>query len=186
MKNITDKMSLVKNIALTTDELERVFKEIFGEHIIFEFNLEGMFVGTENADGETEEIPQDSIFTNLAEYFGVKSVYAVFFDDVDTNLAYVSYSESKPQNIGPLALKKCVFVSLNEFIALIKKVLGTQFTVECDYEGVDIVVDPELDDLYSDPDHDDVLESLSNYFKVKVTSYHADDCEYPGIWICYK
>jgi hypothetical protein len=186
MKNLTEKTSLAKSIAISTDELERVITEIFGEHIIFEFNLGGMFVGTENADGETEEIPQDSIFTNLAEYFGVKSVYAVFFDDVDTNLAYINYTEAEPQNINKYALRKCIVLSLDEFTALIKELLGTQFTVDCDYEGADVVVDPELDEIYSDPEHDDVLKALSNHFGVRVTSYHADDCDYTAIWICYR
>ena len=186
MKNLTEKMSLAKSIALTTDELEKVIKELFGTHIIFEFNLEGMFIGTENSDGETEEIPQDDVFEKVAEYFGVNSVYAIFFDDVDTNLAYVLYSEREPQNISPLALKKCIFLSLDEFKFLVKKLLGEHYTVYCDYEGVDVVVDPELDDLYSNPDYNDVLETLSNHFGVRVTSYHADDCEYAGVWICYK
>ena len=27
---------------------------------------------------------------------------------------------------------------------------------------------------------------LSKYFDVEVTSTHIDDCDYIGVWICYK
>ena len=34
--------------------------------------------------------------------------------------------------------------------------------------------------------NEDITETLSKYFDVTVTSVHADDSEYLGVWICYK
>ena len=34
--------------------------------------------------------------------------------------------------------------------------------------------------------NEDMLETLSKYFDVDVTSFHSDNCEYVGVWICYK
>ena len=38
---------------------------------------------------------------------------------------------------------------------------------------------------YENDEEIDINEALSRYYGVQVTSIHADDCEYAGIWIVY-
>lgn len=176
----------VSTFAMTTDKFDEIIKDLFGNEAMVEFRLEGFAVCKETDGKEYEDISFENVTEKLKSYFGVKSISAVFCDDIDTDMVYVAYEDSKPKNIKQNALKKCIFMSFNEFNRLVKNVLGSQYVATYDCEGVDVEVDPELEDIYSDPDHDYVLESLSNYFGVTVTSYHADDCDCVGVWICYK
>ena len=89
------------------------------------------------------------------------------------------------KNTEEYQLKKCIFIVLEDFQRLIEEL--TNGLKEAEYE---------LDGLYfSDSEEaiktsnywkEDILVTLSNYFDVTVTSVHADDCGYLGVWICYK
>lgn len=82
-------------------------------------------------------------------------------------------------------IKKCIFKDYNDFKDIIDEI--TDGLLICDYN---------LDGLYITESHkaeenDDywdgeILDALSKYFDVKVTSFHADDSEHLGVWICIE
>lgn len=88
------------------------------------------------------------------------------------------------KNMENYQLKKCIFMELEEFKDLILNITGGLKRVEYELDGI----------YYEDTDEAEesetywneyITETLSKYFGVTVTSIHADDCEYLGIWICY-
>ena len=81
------------------------------------------------------------------------------------------------KNVEKPQLKKCIFMLCDEF-ELIMKRLG--FNAECGYDGIYFSKANEI--IYDE----DAYKALSDYFDVKVTSVHCDDCEYMGAWIVYK
>lgn len=83
------------------------------------------------------------------------------------------------KNVRKNQLKKCIFVELEEFEEVVKEAVGNDVEVECD-EGLYFETD---EDIVST---EKVLEGLSEYYDVEVTSVHADDCDVIGIWVCYK
>lgn len=85
------------------------------------------------------------------------------------------------KNQGKGTLKKAIFFGDIEDFKEITRSLGFDFDIE--YDGLDWYDITEEDEDFCDYD---VTDALSEYFGVKVTSVHADDCEYPGIWVIYK
>lgn len=86
------------------------------------------------------------------------------------------------KNVRESQLKRCIFLTLEEFDEIIKEIFGPQATTLYQYEG--IFIDSGNDDV--ECDDDDILVRLSEYFDVNVTSFHSDNCEYVGVWVCYK
>lgn len=78
------------------------------------------------------------------------------------------------KNVRETQLKKCIFKEYDEFKRDIVMALGKDTTVECDYEGISIDCD------------ENVLDVLSKYYDVEVTSIHIDDCDIIGVWIVYR
>lgn len=89
MKNIRE-YQLKKCIFMSSDEYERIIKEIFGQNIDVEFTLDGMIIG--ELDDENE-IYWDEIASNLARYFDVKEVTSVHMDDIDAIGVWICYKE---------------------------------------------------------------------------------------------
>lgn len=89
------------------------------------------------------------------------------------------------KNVENYQLKKCIFMSLNEYKDLILKVTDGLKRVDYEYDGIwyEHTDKAEELDVWC---NEDITETLSKYFGVTVTSVHADDSEYLGIWICYK
>ena len=78
------------------------------------------------------------------------------------------------KNVKENQLKKCIFKGYDEFKKDVAVALGENVTVECDYEGISFDYDGN------------VLDCISKYYGVEVTSIHIDDCDYIGVWIVYK
>ena len=92
--------------------------------------------------------------------------------------------EIKVKNVRENQLKKCIFMEVDVFTKLIEEISDGLSTVEYE-DGVYITHSQKAADM----DvwwNEDILETLSKYFDVNVTSFHSDSCEYVGVWICYK
>ena len=87
------------------------------------------------------------------------------------------------RNVRSSQLKKCIFMNVDDFKEIFIDIFG-------EYDGDTNEIDVEFntsDGIYFCAiSNQDVYEKLSEYFDVKVTSVHLDDCEYLGVWICYK
>lgn len=88
------------------------------------------------------------------------------------------------KNVRENQLKKCIFMELDEFISLVERLTDGLQTVEYE-DGVYLISTDKADetDTYW---NEGITETLSKYFGVEVTSFHSDNCEYVGVWICYK
>ena len=75
-------------------------------------------------------------------------------------------------------LKKCIFLEAEEFDRTIKEATNTNIEMHLSLDGISY--------FYENDEEIDVNEALSSYYGVTVTSIHADDCEYPGIWVVYR
>ena len=90
----------------------------------------------------------------------------------------------KVKNVRENQLKKCIFMELDVFTKLIEEITDGLLTVEYE-DGIYITSTQKTEDtdtLWNE----NILETLSKYFDVEVTSLHSDNCEYVGVWICYK
>lgn len=92
--------------------------------------------------------------------------------------------EIKMKNVRENQLKKCIFMELDEFTNLIEEITDGLQTVEYE-DGIYMTATQKAEDTDTWW-NEDILESLSKYFDVEVTSFHSDSCEYVGVWICYK
>ena len=87
------------------------------------------------------------------------------------------------KNKERVSIKHCMFIMVDDFNELLHDI------------GINVDVSPDLDGLTfyninenesTDWDEDKIMSKLSEFFDVQITSLHADDCDYPGIWIAYK
>ena len=89
------------------------------------------------------------------------------------------------RNTENYSLKKCIFMTLDEFDDLILELTKGLMCVEYEPDGF-FYSDTEKTEEIGIRWDGDIEETLSKYFDVTVTSVHADDCDEPGIWVCYK
>lgn len=89
------------------------------------------------------------------------------------------------KNTKECQLKKCIFMSFGEYQELILDITDGLKEVKYEYDGIyhEHTEKAEETEVYH---NEDITETLSKYFDVTVTSVHADDSEYLGVWICYK
>ena len=89
------------------------------------------------------------------------------------------------KNIKDNQLKKCIFMTFDEFKNLIEDVTDGLSTVEYECGGIFLshTEKAEETDTYW---NESITETLSRYFDVEVTSFHSDDCDVIGVWICYR
>lgn len=87
------------------------------------------------------------------------------------------------KNVRENQLKKCIFMDTDEFKEIYVQVFGV-YDVETNQIDVEFNT---CEGIYFDGiSNQDVYAKLSEYFEITITSIHLDDCEYPGVWICYK
>lgn len=89
------------------------------------------------------------------------------------------------KNVNENMLVKAILMSFEDYRSVVTNITG----------GLKIVT-PECDGIFYDDSDEavssatfyesDIAEDLSKYFGVEVTSVHIDDCDEPGVWICYK
>lgn len=89
------------------------------------------------------------------------------------------------RNVNNYMLKKCIFLTSDEYECILKKLFGDTIRVEFSMDGIWVGYDGE--DFLDVCEEPDIYTKLAAYFDVtEVTSVHMDDCEYVGVWICYK
>lgn len=90
------------------------------------------------------------------------------------------------KNVRAGQLKTAIFLDLDEISYVVRGAFGNGTDYETTLDGITVyTVDEE--DNYTYLEDEEICENLATYFDVnQVTSFHADDCEYPGIWIVYK
>ena len=86
------------------------------------------------------------------------------------------------KNVRENQLKTCIFLTTEELEEIMGKIFDTKVIIHCSLEGA--WYETPLKDL--DINDDTLCAELSEYFDVNVTSIHIDDCEYIGVWVCYK
>ena len=77
------------------------------------------------------------------------------------------------QNINKNMIRKSIVMDIWDFTELVGRLTG----IDADYD---------LDGLSFNGEKTKVYEALSEYFGVRVTSVHTDDCAPIGVWITYK
>lgn len=82
-------------------------------------------------------------------------------------------------------LKSCIFKTFDEFKQLIETLTGGLLTCEYEYDGLSMTP-TEKSKTTGTEWTEDITETLSKYFGVTVTSYHADDSDLLCVWICYR
>lgn len=89
------------------------------------------------------------------------------------------------KNVRLNELKKCIFMLYDDFDALICEL--TDGMAEVQYEdGMYITASFQANEADYEPTNEEILRQLSDHFGVNVTSFHSDDCDLRGVWICYK
>ena len=90
------------------------------------------------------------------------------------------------KNVKPSQLKKAIFLEEDEFKDILNQVFGKS------EDGEEIEVEISQWGLWigyhnSKLSYEEITTGLAQYFDVyKVTSIHADDCDYVGIWVIYQ
>lgn len=88
------------------------------------------------------------------------------------------------KNVKENQLVKCIFLDLEEFEELIDELTNGLKKVEFEFSAY--ITDSDKAEETEEYWEEDIKETLSKYFDVEVVSYHSDDSEYSGIWICYR
>lgn len=89
------------------------------------------------------------------------------------------------KNVSKNELKKCIYKEYDDFKAIIEEITNGLLTCDFDSDGLTTIASDEAEDTGKIWDGN-ILTALSKYFDAEVTSFHADDDEFVGIWICYK
>lgn len=90
------------------------------------------------------------------------------------------------KNISKYQLKKCIFMTFEEYQELILDVTDGLKEPWHDFDGF---WHDDTDKAYETGvfHNEEMTDVLSKYFDTKVTSIHMDnDSDCLGIWICYK
>lgn len=73
----------------------------------------------------------------------------------------------------------CIYMTIDDYKKIIKEIFGSDSDVWYDMDGIWYDIKDTGKGL-------DVLSELSKYFDCEVTSAHADDCDFVGVWIAYN
>lgn len=84
------------------------------------------------------------------------------------------------KNVKESQLKKCIYLTEDEYKRILDEIYETDVKVNCASDGLWYESDVDIDNYC-------LMKDLRDYFGVKdVVSIHGDDCAYLGIWIAYN
>ena len=87
------------------------------------------------------------------------------------------------KNVKSWQLKTCIFIDMDEFDEIIKKVVSDNIVVSYCLDGIYFENKNNTEEFI---DEQDIYKKLAKYFDVKtITSIHIDDFDIVGVWICY-
>lgn len=81
--------------------------------------------------------------------------------------------------LGNASFMNCIYMTIDKYKEIIKDIFGSEADVWSDIDGL-------CYDIKDTGKGVDILSELSKYFECEVTSAHADDCDFTGVWIAYK
>ena len=85
------------------------------------------------------------------------------------------------KNVRATQMKTVIVLGCDEYEQIIADMYSDKVSVHLSLEGIWY---ESGDDLF---DNETLFADLAKYFDVSnITSVHCDDCDYPGIWICYQ
>lgn len=88
------------------------------------------------------------------------------------------------KNVKSWQLKTCIFMDMDEFDEIIKKVVSENIIVS--YGLIDGIYFENKNNTEEFINEQDIYKKLAQYFDVKtITSIHIDDFDITGVWICY-
>ena len=85
------------------------------------------------------------------------------------------------KNVRDAMKKMCLFIEGDEFQRLIGSLTGGKVYPAFTLEGIDYECEDDMDFGNAE-----AIKILSEHFDIDVTSIHMDDCDYVGVWVCYK
>jgi hypothetical protein len=88
------------------------------------------------------------------------------------------------KNIKNYKLKKCIYMSVNDFSDLIYKI--TDGLTQIEYENGIYLTHSKKAKEKDEYWNEDIKNTLSKYFDIEIISYHVDFMDSVGVWICYK
>lgn len=88
------------------------------------------------------------------------------------------------KNVQKNQLKKCIMMLFDDFKDLIEELTDGLATANSEYE-IYISETPKAVDSNTYWDKE-IIDTLSEYFDVTVTSFHSDNFTPACVWICYK
>ena len=84
------------------------------------------------------------------------------------------------KNVRTEQLRTVIVMACDEYEQVLSEIFNKKVIVHTDLDGIWYEVD-------ADDDFENLNAHLANYFGVaEVSTVHADDCDYAGIWITYK
>lgn len=90
------------------------------------------------------------------------------------------------KNVSKNQMKNCIYLTLEEIQEILFNVTNGLFEIKYDSLDNEISFDNTKKAYETDTFWEkDEFETLSEYFDIEVSSIHADNNEYVGIWICY-
>lgn len=84
------------------------------------------------------------------------------------------------KNVEEYQLKKCIFMEPDEFDRITSIIFDGNCTTLFSTDGVNVCPDNKFL-----KDNKIIIDKLSEYFDTNVVSYHIDDEDNTGVWICY-
>lgn len=87
------------------------------------------------------------------------------------------------KNVKEYQLRKCIIMDIEDFKKVFVNVFGEY---EENINEIDVEIDINDGIYFCGISNEDVYMKLSMYFDTEIISIHVDDCDYTGVWICYK
>lgn len=85
------------------------------------------------------------------------------------------------KNVLDSEKKTCIFKTIDDFKRDVRTASNGDINVTTELDGI------SFNDITKNDFADNINDIMADYYDVKeITSIHIDDCDYTGVWICYK
>lgn len=85
------------------------------------------------------------------------------------------------KNVLDSEKKTCIFKTIDDFKRDVLTASNGDINVTTELDGI------SFNDITKNDFADNINDIMADYYDVKeITSIHIDDCDYTGVWICYK
>lgn len=85
------------------------------------------------------------------------------------------------KNVLDSEKKTCIFKTIDDFKRDVRTASKGSVKITTELDGI------SFEDTIKNDSADNINRLMADYYDVKeITSIHIDDCDYTGVWICYK